>query len=619
MQRGAWGVTAPSGRLKYRTARFRNLKSSALHALRRSTLGALALAGCLVPPAARAQEAPSACAEGRISTVFVDSHSVFDLSDPGLNQRFNWAYRLANQLHIATREQVIRREILIRDGDCYDIERLRESERLLRLLPFISDVDVFGIRQPDGSIHVIVDTEDEWSTRVQVKVGSGGTLGVEGVRVREDNLIGTGQHLSAFYINDEEEQVYGVSFHTPQLLGSRWDAGLDVGRTPVGTRISESVTYPFVGEVGRWGIRQSIRHDDHFFEYWVPSEQQGLRPVWLPVRRESFDLGAAYRRGTQGPNRTLLGAALIGERISYPDEPRVANPEEWIGPLPSLSGLGSDSVSNVRVMLMTGQRSVRYVRRRALNTVHGTEDVRLGVEAEVGIGPSLGWISRDQDLALDVGLSAAGEMGSSTLAGAHLALQARRKYGAPSEGPEWNDVFAQLNAWSYWRPQAESPHTLVASVSAVGGWHTEVPFQLTLGSDAGLRGFARHAYSGGRRVVASLEQRSYLGWPFPHLLDLGGVAFADVGKIWAGDAPFGVTTPLRSNIGIGLRAAFPPGSRRTFRVDVGVPINSGLDFRNTVVLVGMGQVIGSRSTQRDPELRRSTRQAIPSALFAFPG
>ena len=51
------------------------------------------------------------CAEGRISSVFVDNHSVFDLSDPDLNMRFGWAYRLANRLHPATRQSVIRREL----------------------------------------------------------------------------------------------------------------------------------------------------------------------------------------------------------------------------------------------------------------------------------------------------------------------------------------------------------------------------------------------------------------------------------------------------------------------------------------------------------------------------
>src|SRR5690606_2437620 len=80
-----------------------------------------------LPGAAAAQDAEPACAEGRISSVFVDNHSVFDLSDPDLNMRFAWAYRLANGLHAATRESVIRRELLFEPGDCYQVELLRDS------------------------------------------------------------------------------------------------------------------------------------------------------------------------------------------------------------------------------------------------------------------------------------------------------------------------------------------------------------------------------------------------------------------------------------------------------------------------------------------------------------
>ena len=91
-----------------------------------------------------------------------------------------------------------------------------------------------------------------------------------------------------------------------------------------------------------------------------------------------------------------------------------------------------------------------------------------------------------------------------------------------------------------------------------------------------------------------------------------------MGKIWAGDAPFGVTSPLRANVGVGLRGAFPPGSRQTFRLDVGVPLHSGIGYRNMVLSIGIGQLIGSGTVQRDPQLDRSIRQGISRGAFAFP-
>ena len=183
-----------------------------------------------VPAAAQAPDA--SCPAGRISSIFIDNHSVFDLSDPDLSSRFSWAYRAANALHVATRQSVIRRELLFREGDCYDVERLRDSERLLRALNFIAGVDIFGVRQADGTIHVLVDTQDEWSLRADARMGGGGGAGFGGVTLREDNLLGSGNGVSAFYIDRRGERVYGGGFVSPQLFGTRLDGSLQGGLPP---------------------------------------------------------------------------------------------------------------------------------------------------------------------------------------------------------------------------------------------------------------------------------------------------------------------------------------------------------------------------------------------------
>src|SRR5690606_3248891 len=155
--------------------------------------------------------------------------------------------------------------------------------------------------------------------------------------------------------------------------------------------------------------------------------------------------------------------------------------------------------------------------------------------------------------------------------GGQAAIEGRRR-DETADRPDWGDVMGEIDVWAYLRSEPESPHTTVASLSAVGGWSASSPFQLSLGGDAGLRGFPRHVDPGGRRVVASIEHRRYLGWPLPDLFDLGGVAFIDAGKIWPGDVPFGIESPVRATAGVGLRAAFPAGSRQTFRADVGIPL-----------------------------------------------
>ena len=93
----------------------------------------------------------------------------------------------------APASRVIRRELLFRVGDCYVPALLEDSERILRSLSFIADADVFGVRQPDGTQHVVVETRDEWSVRLEPQWDSDeGSLALTGVELREDNLLGTG-------------------------------------------------------------------------------------------------------------------------------------------------------------------------------------------------------------------------------------------------------------------------------------------------------------------------------------------------------------------------------------------------------------------------------------------
>lgn len=579
----------------------------------RSCLVLLLLLLGLLPAAAGAQESEE-CRLGRISELFIDNRSVFDLSDPDQDDRFLWAFRLANRLHVPTREEVIRRELLFDVGDCLDPALMEESERILRRSAFIARVDIFAVRQPDGSNHVVVDTQDDWSTKVEVQMEQGTGMRPSGFRVGEDNLFGTGRRVSAFYLRSFEERVYGATYLDPQLFGTRWQAGAEAGRTQLGYLFSESLIYPFVGETGRWGVRQEVRHHDRYLEF-LSEREEGLVGVLFPERRRGFDLGAAIRRGRPG-RLTLLGAMLAGEWISYPGEARLSSDDGTeLDSLPSFPGM--DSVGSVRAMLLTGRRNVYYVRRRALDSVTGTEDVRLGLEVELGVGRSLAWLSTADDVSLDFGLFGAGEVMPGLLAGTQLRLEGKHEASALAEGDTWRDVFGQFDAWVYLRPSDESRHTWVAALAAAGGWNTRVPFQLTIGGATGLRGYPRHIFPGAQRAVISLEQRSYLGWPFPQLFDLGTVAFVDAGRTWAGDVPFGVDSPVRANVGLGLRGALPPGSPSTFRLDLAAPIQSSLRVSDLVLSLGFGHAIG-RQVREDPQLRRSSRSGISTSLFTRP-
>jgi transposase InsO family protein len=562
------------------------------------------------------------CTAGRISFVYIDNNSIFDTSDPELDRRFLWAYRTANALHVRTRDWVIRRELLFGPGSCYDRYLLDETERLLRSYPFLSQVDVFEVRQPDGTYHVIVATRDEWSTRVDVRVNTRNGISLEGLRLTEDNILGSGQSVGAFYFEREVTRDYGLSYYAPQLFGTRWDLGAAAGRTRAGTFVENQIAYPFVGEVSRWAARQAFRRSDQFFNY-VAADDPSLDAdhVLLPLREQAFDLSVLRRIGDRG-NTALVGAALSYQKLSYPGTlqvaPRGAFDERQPAPdsVALLARAQRQEIDNIRAFAMLGHRNVTWVRRRGLDSMRGQEDIRLGGEAVLALGRSMPSLEQDDDLYTMVGIYTGFDVGPALLI-ARARGDARRDLTASALAPEWEDTYLDAELLGYVQTPMLPRQTLFLRAAFLGAWHTRTPFQLTLGGPYGLRGYDDERFPGGRRLVVTAEDRFFIGWPLPDVLDLGGTVFVDAGRMWRGDAPFGVDSDWQASAGVGLRGSFPAGSRSSYRVDIAWPLQRGAGFSDFRLSVSIGEARGHSPREPDQQIVRSRTQNIGGDLFTF--
>lgn len=595
---------------------------------------ALLVAAQAAPGTARAQAgagaAPSPavqdrsgdrCATGPITRLFIDNHSVFDTTDPELDKRFAWAYETANALHFRTRRSVIRRELLFREGDCFDPRLLEESERLLRAHEFLAQVDIFGVPQADGGYHVVVDTQDEWSTQLDVRLALRDGFSFDGLRIREVNALGTGQVVEAFWLEREVTRDYGVAFESPQFLKTRWDMRLALGRTRAGSTVRQALAYPFRGETGRWAALQDFVREDRFFEYIDEPPDDGFSRVLLPVRHNAFDLGIVRRFGEPG-NLTLFGTALSYRNLGFNaggieivDEGAAAPPS----PEAARDALRPqmNERNSLRLMLLLGKRNIFWVKRRGLDALRGEQDVRLGAEVEIAAGRGLTNLLDDDDifgtLSFYAGFEAAG-----ALVASRLRAEVRRDLEAPTSGQEWQDLNGEAEVLAYFRPELLPRHTLVLRARGAGAWHTSTPFQLTLGGPTALRGYADERFPGAQRVIFTAEDRIYFGWPFRDVLDLGGTLFAEVGRIWPGDVPFGVDSGWRTTIGAGLRGSFPAGGRTTYRLDLAFPVESGASWRDVRILLSAGEVLGLIRSFDDEQVHRSRRSGFSGAVFHFP-
>ena len=480
---------------------------------------------------AAAQEGES-CPGAVIEEVFVDNHSIFNTAALSAGSRFGWVYSSANRMHRRTRESFIRNELLFAPGDCLSPLLVQESERILRSYPFIAEADIYPVEMPNGDVHVVVDTEDEWTTKFTAGVTLDGGFRVTDLGVTEENFLGRGTLVSLFMKEQDEERNIGATVGFPRALGTRANFILSAGSTRTGAFFQQRVSYPFVGEVGRYAALESFDQREELFAFAVDPDASFTNVV-LPVERGNAEATLVARVGRPG-DFTVVGGGISWERIrfaNFPSGVRVVPGSDFSEQLPADSATIAIISRQItpreatRIHLVAGRRNVRFVARRGLDAIRGEQDIRVGTQVLGSVGLTLGRPTTQVEGASDElwGRLAvfAGAASSEWVINADLNVEGARLFTGSAQPGSFRDVLAELQVNTYWQPRQDSTHTFAARFAASGGWSSSLPFQLTLGGRDALRGFEQEAYPGGRRLLLNVEDRIRFGGPFRSVMDLG--------------------------------------------------------------------------------------------------
>ncbi|GMR13920.1 MAG: hypothetical protein BMS9Abin29_2146 [Gemmatimonadota bacterium] len=590
------------------------------------------LAWCFGVLAVSARDASAQeCPGGRISNIFVDSHSIFDMSQIEEDTRFRWIYGFANSLHARTRASFLKAELLVQVGDCVDQFLLEESERILRQYDFLARVDVYAVPQPDGSQHIVVDTQDEWTTELSLRFRFDTGVNFVGIDLTEENFLGRGILLGGFWRNRRELRDVGWRFGTPRTFGTRLNSELLVGDTRVGSFFDQRFTYPFVGEVGHWATREVYSRRETLFSYAL-EDHPTLSHVVLPLETRRAEVTLAGRVGPPG-SLMLFGIGISREELRFPD---VANRVEAVtnnnfgDRTPAAPEIAAEALrltretKTTRLNFLLGKRNIRFRRETGLDALRGVQDIPVGTEVALTVGKSIGFLDSNGPAEVDdiftrlrlFGGVAPGRWiltAGVSVEGRHFADK------KPAARTGWRDVLGEADAYVYWRPKGTAgTHTVFARLSAAGGWNMDTPLQLTLGGPEQLRGLHLDRFPGGRRLVATVEDRIVLGWTGGGLLDFGMTVFGDLGQTWKGDVPFGMDSGWQSTVGAGIRIGFPKGTRSVARIDIAVPANGPDAFRRPVLRLTALEFLGFVIGFADGQMQRSRRTGVASTILPGP-
>ena len=509
-------------------------------------------------------------------------------------------------VHFATtRVSVVHAYLFVRAGrPCTERDRA-ESERLLRAQRFIAAAAVRALPDGAGGVRIQVDVVDEFP----IILGAGVSRGsFSSAVLGSQNLSGLGLSTAASVTRGFAYRT-GYEFRATQFgaFGRPDFIAFDVERQQHGDRLNFEVAEPFLTDLQRNAFHLSGGGSSTFATLMQPAGSE----VALFTRRTYWDAGWVRRLGAAIPGRTVgvLGTVVMGENVRVGNDVVIVS-DTGLVPAPDAALATRFHTFHVaRIAAVGGVRRLNFVTVQGFDALRAAQDVGFGVQLAALAGPSFSTSKGDGDLFIASDLYAAGGDAESFYA-VRLLGEARGNH----EARRWDGVVA--SARFSWSGRTSDAWTTLVSVEGAMLESLSFPAQLSFrDADGGVRGYADANAAGGQRAVARLERR----WRLPRgamPVDLATAFFADAGKLWAGDAPYGVTSPVRGALGVSVLGAYPSGGKRTYRLDFAFPLNpenQGSKFE--IRFNSSDRTVGVWAEPRD--VARNRTGAMPATLLKW--
>jgi hypothetical protein len=489
-----------------------------------------------------------------------------------------------NAMRRATRDHVIARELLIAEGEPWQVETVEETRRNIEDPKFTSLVVIQPVRaveRPghaaagDDVVDLLVVTRDVWSLRPAVSFElQQGSLSALNLSLKESNFLGRRKAAQVRYEMALGSTSVGAIYEDPNIAGSRvLFEGSAYGvlardtNELEGSRGELRLAYPLWSLDRRWGASLSLTHDDTIARSFRGGE---LRRYDAPETPGDDALPWEYDHRALLVESELvhsMGRATL-HRFAFGHELEVSRPSV----LDNFPGDDTQRAAFERDVLPRSERTSalygryqlyepRYSIYRDLDTFDLSEHRQIGPDIELRLsagGAALGSEARF--------LRGRGRLGLSVDVAGDGMLPAPVEGDARLQGGELidNELIAGVYAAS---PRVADMLRLVARVDVMARIHETSNRFYELGGLTGLRGYPINHYAGRRQVRANLEARSK-GLP-AGLFRAGLVGFWDAGH--AADSFDEIS--LRHDLGVGIRFLAPQLSRSLFRIDYAVPLH----------------------------------------------
>jgi hypothetical protein len=496
-----------------------------------------------------------------IGEIYFNISDIFNELDPREDKLL---YRLANRLHIKTRESAVRAQLLFRSGDPYSARVLAETERTLRRLDYLHDAFIRPIAYDGTRVDILVQTRDVWTLQPGISYERTGGTNQTGAEIEEENLLGYGKSITLSRSSDVERESLLLQWQDPNVWQSRWQSNLAYSINDDGRLRFVEFERPFYALDTQWSagttvfdftrvdprydlgeIVDEFRHDERFAEFrggWSAGLVDGWSRRWLAGFR--YD----ENRFAVEPDRTPPAVLPPDRKLVYP----------WVG------------LALIEDKYMTTQN---------LDKIGRVEDLHFGTSLSLQLGWATAALGSDRDAAIVAAAAhTARAVNEQQLLFVDGNVSGRLESGEIADG-RINGV-----ARYYWR--WDRKRVLFARVDGSVSEALDPENQILLGGDSGLRGYPLRYQAGTSRALATLEQRFYTDWfPF-RLFYVGGAVFVDAGRTWGRGAVGEESLGWLKDIGVGLRLGNARGAfGSVLHFDIAFPLDRTSDIDSVQFLI----------------------------------
>lgn len=500
--------------------------------------------------------------KARIGKIIITRGNVFDLNK---QEEDVFLFRLANSLHVVTRESIIENQLLFQTGEHYSHRLLMETERLLRTTGYLVDAEIKPVRynDTDNIVDIEVATHDAWTFTGSISFGREGGKNSFSAEIAESNLLGFGKDLQLRFDSNVDRNETQIKYVDPLLFGTRNRLTLVYADKSDGGTKFFSLERPFYSLDTRWAMGIAAGTDNQtesLYEFGEIINQFG----------HYSELADAYWGFSQGYVENLVYRWRIGyekrldEFSPSTDFPNYPVPDDRDFRYPFLGfHLYEDKI----------------IKTRRIRLIQRTEDLNLGNDINV----KLGW-SDESFGATNEGLvfDAIANMAFKPSVG-QLILFTPEFSGNIDDGTAHNTKLGFTSR--YYLPNIRN-QIFYAALSAEYVKNPYLDEQILLGGDSGLRGYPLRYQWGDRKFLLTLEQRFYSSWNLLELANVGGLVFFDVGRAWFPGTEKTATTDILKDVGFGMRLTSTRSSGAVvLHIDLAFPLDGDDSIDNMQLLI----------------------------------